>query len=343
MAEPDLDGDQQRGQPQPPVEHHAALRTVDAAQQVPRAGRGDAHRARQERGQQHVRPAHQHHRAEHDGHPVAGHDPPVDDLVAHGDLHPGIVREDPEGRGHGAERDHAAGEEIEARGDPVAPEQHDAEEARFEQEGGEGLVAQKRSLDRAGLLRQHAPVGAELEGHDDAGDHAHREGDGEDLQPEVEDAPVDRVAGEKPHALDGREPGRQPDREGGKDDVEGHDEGELDARQDDRVQLHSRPSRPTGSRIATGGEFRGRTGVGQAAETPLHAGPIFRTSAAGSPDPSLVRAGPDGGSGAGDAASYRTVQGRGVVFRLGSGRQAAIVRKRAGAVSHSGTEGKPLI
>ena len=109
---------------------------------------------------------------------------------------------------------------------------------RLEHEGGERLVSEQRSLDRPGPFGEHAPVGAELEGHDDPGDHAHAERHREDLEPEIEDAPVERIAGDEPHALDRRQPRRQPDREGRKDDVEADHEAELDARQEDRIEVH---------------------------------------------------------------------------------------------------------
>ena len=160
------------------------------------------------------------------------------------------------------ERDHAAGKEVEARRHAVAPEQHDAEERRLEHEGGEGLVAEQRTLDRAGLLREPAPVGAELERHDDAGHDAHAEGDREDLDPEIEHAPVERVAGGQPRALDRRQPRGQPDREGREDDVKADDERELDARQEDGIEIHGyltcAGSPPRGSR--PGSELRANEG-----------------------------------------------------------------------------------
>jgi hypothetical protein len=85
-------------------------------------------------------------------------------------------------------------------------------------------------LDRAGLLGQHAPVGAELERHDDARDDAHPERHREDLEPEIEQPPVGPVAGRERHALDRRQPGCEPDRECRKDDVERDHERELNAR-----------------------------------------------------------------------------------------------------------------
>ncbi len=56
--------------------------------------------------------------------------------------------------------------------------------------------------------------------HDDAGDHAEPEGDGEDLQPEIRQAPIDRLAGDQAAAFEERKPGGQADGEGREDDVE---------------------------------------------------------------------------------------------------------------------------
>ena len=118
VAEEQLHRDQHRRQPEAPVQHDPRLRTVNPAQHVPGAGGRDAHRGGQERGQQHVRPAHHHHRPEHDLAPVRRDDLAVDDLVADRHLHPGIVGEDPERGEHRSERHHAAGEEVEAAARP---------------------------------------------------------------------------------------------------------------------------------------------------------------------------------------------------------------------------------
>ena len=79
------------------------------------------------------------------------------------------------------------------RPDLVPSEQHDAEEAGFEEEGGQHLVGEQRPGDAAGEGREIAPVGAELVGHDEAGDDAHGEVDGEDLRPEMVQVAVDGV------------------------------------------------------------------------------------------------------------------------------------------------------
>ena len=51
-------------------------------------------------------------------------------------------------------------------------EQHHAEERGFEEERRQHFVREQRAEDVAGAYRQHRPVGAELEAHDDAGDDA---------------------------------------------------------------------------------------------------------------------------------------------------------------------------
>jgi hypothetical protein len=141
-------------------------------------------------------------------------------------------------RRHGAERDHAAGEQVEPRRDPAAPEHDDPEEGRLQEERRDRLVAEQRPQDRAAPLGQHAPVGAELERHHDARDDTHAERHREHLEPEVEQPPVHWVAGRQRHALDGREPGGQSDRECRKDDVKRDDERELDPRQQYDVEIH---------------------------------------------------------------------------------------------------------
>jgi hypothetical protein len=108
-----------------------------------------------------------------------------------------------------------------------SPEQHHAEEGRLKQKRGEAFVAQERSLDGPGALREHAPVGAELEGHHDAADHAHGERQREDPQPKIEHSPVHWITGRETHPLDRGEPSREPDRKGGEDDVEADDERKL--------------------------------------------------------------------------------------------------------------------
>jgi hypothetical protein len=104
----------------------------------------------------------------------------------------------------------------------------------------ERFITKQRPLDRASLLRQHAPVGAELERHDDAGHHPHAERYCEHFEPEVEHSPIEYVPRGQPRALDRRQPCRQPDRERREDDVKADDKRELEARQECWIELHGR-------------------------------------------------------------------------------------------------------
>ncbi|MCY1420364.1 hypothetical protein D9M71_359800 [compost metagenome] len=115
-------------------------------------------------------------------------------------------------------------------------EQHDAEEAGFEEERGEHFVGQQRAGDAAGEGGELAPVGAELVGHHQAGDHAHAEVDREDLRPEVVEVAVDLLVGLQPQPFEHGQVAGQADGDGGEDDVEGHGKGELDPSQVERLQ-----------------------------------------------------------------------------------------------------------
>ena len=90
------------------------------------------------------------------------------------------------------ERDHDGREEMQPWPDLVPAEQHDAEEARLEEEGGQHLIGEQRAGDAAGEGGEIAPVRAELVGHHQAGDDAHGEVDGEDLRPEMIEIAIDR-------------------------------------------------------------------------------------------------------------------------------------------------------
>ena len=52
--------------------------------------------------------------------------------------------------------------------DLLHAEQHDAEEPRLQEEGGQHLISHERADHRPGAIGEDRPVGAELVGHDDA-------------------------------------------------------------------------------------------------------------------------------------------------------------------------------
>ncbi len=188
--------------------------------------------------------------------------------IAVGRLHPGIRRQDPEGREQRSERHHAGGEEMQPVADLLPAEQHDAEEGRFEEEGGDHLVGDDRAENVAGELGKARPVRAELVAHDDARDDAEAEGHREDLHPEAEEVPVERIAGAQPVELERDEPARKPDREGREDDVERDREGELDAGEHQRVEFHHGISLAVASAILARLGRSQRNGVAAEAATP---------------------------------------------------------------------------
>lgn len=106
-------------------------------------------------------------------------------------------------------------------------EQHHAQEAGFQEEGGQHFIGQQGPRHAAGEIGEEAPVGAELIGHHQAGHDAHAEVDGEDLGPEMVEVPVDGIPGAQPQAFQHREIAGQSDGDGGEDDVKRDGEAEL--------------------------------------------------------------------------------------------------------------------
>jgi len=233
VAREDLHGRDERGHPHRHREHDACVRVCAIFQQVPRADRAHHERRGEIGGDHGVDEAVGEAGVEDDRPPaftgeklaVLAHD------VTDRGLHPGIDAENPEGRDERADRDHQRGGKVKFLPNLVHAEQHHAEETRFEEEGGEHFIGHERADHRTGLVRKHRPVGAELIRHDDARDDAHREGDREDLQPVAEEIEILLPPGLQPKAFEHGEVARQPDREGGKDEVEADRERELDTRQ----------------------------------------------------------------------------------------------------------------
>ena len=209
------------------------------AQQVPGADGADDEGRRQVGGQHHV------YEAVGEGW-VEDHGPPVDrdelprciGRVAGRRVHPAVRREYPEGRHERAEADHQGGKEVQAAADAVHAEQHDAEKSRLQEKRGHHLVAHQRPEHRPDLVGKYAPVGAELVAHDEAGHDAHAEGDGEDLDPEIEDALVEVVTRDQPETFEHGEVAREPNREGRKDDVGRDSECELETGEIDGADVH---------------------------------------------------------------------------------------------------------
>ena len=175
VARDDLDRRHQGRHPQRHREHHARAFVGAIFQQVKGADRADDERGRQIGRQHHVHQPVGERRVEDDRPPVRGHElADLVDRVAGRRLHPAVRGQDPERREQRAGGDHQGGEVVQPLADPAHAEQHHAEEARLEKEGAQHLVAQQGAQDGPGLVREHAPVGAELVAHHDAGDDAHR-------------------------------------------------------------------------------------------------------------------------------------------------------------------------
>jgi hypothetical protein len=169
--------------------------------------------------------------------PTCGEEPAVggaDEPIRR--LHPAIGRENPEGRNQGADGDEACGHEVQLGPHALQPKQHDAQKARFEEEGGEHFVAEERPDHRPNLVREHRPVSAKLIGHDQPGDDAHGEDDGEDAEPILEGVEEQGLLGREPASLQHRQKAGQPDGEGRIEEVPDYDEGELGASQIKRAR-----------------------------------------------------------------------------------------------------------
>ena len=116
--------------------------------------------------------------------------------VADGMLHPGVGGDDEEAgkpRAHeDQERRHTSAPSGPRRFSPNRNRPRKLDSRKNEKTPFHG---QRLSDDAAGGLGKARPVGAELEFHGDAGDHAHGEIDGEDLRPEARGVVVVLVAG----------------------------------------------------------------------------------------------------------------------------------------------------
>ena len=167
--------------------------------------------------------------------PVRRHQLAVGIAVAGRRLHPGIEREDPERRERGADRDQHGGGEMQPARHAVHAEQHDAEESRLQEERGQHLGREQRAGDVAHAQHEPRPVGAELERHDDAGDHAHREGEREDLDPQLVGLQPGRLAGARVLRAEIHQDPGEPDGDAREQDVKRDVEPELGPRKQEGV------------------------------------------------------------------------------------------------------------
>jgi hypothetical protein len=133
-------------------------------------------------------------RIENDFHPAFRHELPVgSDGIALWRMHPAVDCNDPGCGNQSTQGNHQCCKQVQARAHALFTKQHDTEKARFEKECGENFISHQRTDNRTGLVGKNAPVGAELIGHDDAGNDTHAKGYGEYLFPEIEKVPVNRI------------------------------------------------------------------------------------------------------------------------------------------------------
>ena len=156
---------------------------------------------------------------------------PVADRV----LHPGVGGDDEEAGEPGAGEDQEGGEPVGLGPEALLPEEEDAQEAGLEEEGEHAFHGEGLADHAAGGFGEARPVGAELELHGDAGDHAHGEIDGEDFGPEAGGAVVVLVAGAQRHGLEDQDQQRQSHGELREEVVKRHGEGEVQAVNSQRV------------------------------------------------------------------------------------------------------------
>ena len=147
--------------------------------------------------------------------------------VARRVLHPGVGGDDEEARQPGAEKYQKRGEPVRLGAEALLSEQKQAEETGFQEERKHAFHGEGLADDAAGGFGEARPVGAELEFHGDAGDHAHGEIDGEDSGPEARGLMIMFVAGAQRHGLEHHDQQRQPHGQLRKQVVKCDGEGEV--------------------------------------------------------------------------------------------------------------------
>ena len=144
-------------------------------------------------------------------------------------VHPAVGRQNPERGDEGAQRHHARRKQMHARWHLVAAEQQHAEEGGLEEERRHHLVTEHRPDEVGRRVGEVAPVGAELEGHDNARHHPHREGHAEYLDPELGKTCPRGIARSEGKQLEEGDEGRQAYGEYRKNGVKAHHKSKLQA------------------------------------------------------------------------------------------------------------------
>jgi len=100
-------------------------------------------------------------------------------------LHPGIRSHDEEARQPGAEAEEHAHRPVPAGAKALLPIEQESQAGGLQEEREDTFHGQGLPDDPTRCLRERRPIGAELELHRDACNHAHGKVDGEDVRPET--------------------------------------------------------------------------------------------------------------------------------------------------------------
>ena len=159
--------------------------------------------------------------------------------IANGMLHPRVGNDDEEAGDPRAQPHHDRGEPVQAWRDALFAVKEEAEKRRLEEEAEDALHGQRLADDSAGKPREARPVGAELELHGNAGDHAHDEVDAEDAAPEARRSVPNFVARAQRHRFEHDDKQSQAHGELRKQIVEGDGEGKMQPVDD--LGVHRKP------------------------------------------------------------------------------------------------------
>jgi hypothetical protein len=118
---------------------------------------------------------------------------------------------------------------MHAFADPVESEQHDADEAGFQEKGGHDLVGEERSDDVADFVGIAAPIGADLIRDHHAGHDTHGKAEREEVNPEAQQVAIDGAAGLQPEGVEKNDERRDADAVGRPEDVITDGQRKLDA------------------------------------------------------------------------------------------------------------------
>ena len=175
VAEKHLQRHEDRQQPQRHRQHAAAFLDKAAAAQIKGADADHDKAGRDVESHDGVGEAPGEGWVEDDLQPVLREKAPIDDFVSYRSLHPAVGRQDPKGREQRSPGHHQGRDQMRPARYQPAPEQHHAEKSGFEKEGGQPLISEERRQHIGGGVGKPAPIGAELERHDDARHNAHAE------------------------------------------------------------------------------------------------------------------------------------------------------------------------